>query len=152
LATLLQNSGLRAANQDRSDNPSWPTEVVDFVAFRSARTAGLGANDLRAYVDAVLEEGRRAAVAAGLRRDREAGEAVAAYRAINVDLHRLFEVDLPPLATALACPSRELRRRIERGAQIGSWPTRVQALFCFGATAEGPETGDAPQPEPGRLR
>lgn len=42
----------------------------------------------------------------------EAGVMAAAYRLLNIDLHRLFDRDLPPLTASLEALSQELERRL----------------------------------------
>lgn len=42
----------------------------------------------------------------------EAGVMAAAYRLLNIDLHRLFDRDLPPLTGSLEALSRELEWRL----------------------------------------
>lgn len=106
VTTVFTNIVFEAANQDTPD-----VKVVRLAEVgRSSGT--IDEADLHAYVDALLKAGRRAAVEAALARDPDALSATTAYRALNVELHRLFDRDLPPLTEPLEALTRELDRRL----------------------------------------
>jgi anti-sigma factor RsiW len=114
LTTVVRDVPLRAANQDGPCDVRYDGTVFDLAAIRRAQAVDEG--DLHAYVDALLETGRRAAIEAQLAQNPESRLAALAYRVINVDLHRLFDCALPPLSAPLERLSRELGRRIDRRA------------------------------------
>ena len=76
--------------------------------------------ELHAYVDGVLEPGRRSAVERMLARDPDAWSAATSYRDLNIDLHRLFDGILPPLAASLDDLARELERRLASACTLSS--------------------------------
>ena len=112
MTTVFPTFGLRAANQDELCEPDCRGVVFDLASIRHQTECLVTDDDLHAYVDAVLEAGQRAAVEARLARDPEARLMALAYRILNVDLHRLFDRDLPPISASLEALTRELERRI----------------------------------------
>jgi anti-sigma factor RsiW len=104
VTTLFSNFGYRP-------DPKGPVTVVYLDAARRS-SAVLREEDLHAYVDAALSADRRADVEARLARDRAAEERASGYRTLNIDLHRLFDCDLPPMTPSLQLKSAELERRL----------------------------------------
>lgn len=102
----LPNAGFRSANQDGPD-----VTVIRLASVRRAAPT-IAPDDLHAYVDGSLDPGCRSTVEALLARDPDAQSAVRAYRDLNIDLHRLFDRDLPPIVPPLEALVRELDRRV----------------------------------------
>jgi hypothetical protein len=59
---------------------------------------------------------------AGSPQDRASRAVASAYRNLNIDLHRLFDVALPPPDARLSALSRELERRMVRRHILSSLP------------------------------
>jgi hypothetical protein len=129
VTTLFPDFGFRAANQG---GPCEGDAVVRLPMVRRQSEIDIAGDDLHAYVDAVLDAGHRSAIEARLARDPAAVEAATAYRTINIDLHRLFDRELPPLTQSLEALTRELERRL--GArQTWSWiPPALVGLAVAG--------------------
>lgn len=125
MTTLFPIFGLQAANEQAlsgngGDDAGQGGTVFDLCS-RRRRTAEIDEVDLHAYVDACLEAGRRAHIESMLASDPEAGLMAAAYRSLNINLHRLFDRDLPPLTASLEALSRELDRRLSARRQSGEF-------------------------------
>lgn len=133
MTTVVGDIALRAANQKGRCDVTSDRVVFDLAAIRGARAGAIDEGDLHPYVDAALEAGRRAMIEAQLARDPQLRLAALACRVINVDLHRLFDHELPPLTAALERLSRELERRIgrrtARHAQIRYWSAKARQAF-----------------------
>lgn len=127
MTTLFPISGLQAANEQAlsgnggDDAGAGQGGAVFDLSSRRRRAAEIDQVDLHAYVDACLEAGRRAHIEAMLASDPEAGLLAAAYRSLNINLHRLFDRDLPPLTASLEALSRELDRRLSARRQSGEF-------------------------------
>lgn len=100
--------------------------VLDFASYYVRRERSIGEEELHAYVDAVLDAGRRAAIEAALAQDDCASARVASYRALNIDLHRLFDVELPPAPAPLAAMTREIERSLNTRPD---WIGRLRAAL-----------------------
>lgn len=129
MTTLFPDFGFRAANQSR---PREGDAVIRLATVCRKPEIDVGGDALHAYVDALLEAGQRSAIEARLARNPAALEAATAYRTINIDLHRLFDRDLPPLTQSLEVLTRELGRRLD-SRQTWSWiPPAVAGLAVAG--------------------
>lgn len=91
------------------------------LAVRRAAT-GIDEDELHAYVDGLLEADRRSGVESRLAQDPASKAAASVYRNLNIDLHRLFDVALPPLDARLSALSRELEQRMVRRHILSSPP------------------------------
>ncbi len=113
VTTLFPLFGFQAANRSGSDDPEMtPPNIIELSPYLRQAGEEIGEADLHAYVDCVLEAGHRARVEAQLARCPEDGMIAAAYRRLNIDLHRLLDRDLPPLTASLEALSREFERRL----------------------------------------
>ncbi len=128
VTTVINNFRLQAANHDT------PGGMVVRLAPAHEPSATFEDAELHAYVDGVLEPGRRSAVERMLARDPGAWSAATSYRDLNIDLHRLLDGELPPLAASLDDLARELERRLASGCTLSSHG----ALAWMGPFGRGP--------------
>ncbi len=112
MTTLFPFFRLQAANRSGSDDTEVTRRNVVNLSSYVRRATEAEEAELHAYVDCVLEAGQRARVEAQLARSPEAGMIAAAYRRLNIDLHRLWDRDLPPLTASMEALSREFERRL----------------------------------------
>jgi hypothetical protein len=113
VTTLFPNFGFQANRRARSGPPADSgRNVIDLSSHLGRATEEAAEVELHAYVDCSLETGRRARMEAYLASHPEACVMAAAYRLLNIDLHRLFDRDLPPLTASLEALSQELERRL----------------------------------------